>query len=138
MAANDTFPGTSPKRRGGGGRQAAVLAELLSRPTQKAAAEACGISLSTIQRWLREPEFAEQYRQAKSELVTGATMRLRSNAIEAVEALHEVAKEKANPPAARVSAARAILEFMFAAHELEDLAVRLDKLEQERGNDDQS
>ena len=137
MAADGTFSGASGHGSRAGKRDLAIAALLASR-THAAAAEACGISLRTLQRWLKEDAFAEAYRQAKYELVSGATMRLRSNGIEAVEALQEIAAGKENPPAARVSAARAILEFMFEAHEIEDLGTRLEKLEQERGNDDQS
>lgn len=137
MAADGTFSGASGHGSRAGKRELAI-ATLLTSSTHAAAAEACGISIRTLQRWLKEDTFAEAYRQAKSDLVSGATMRLRSSALKAVEALVEISADKANLPAARVSASRAILEFTFAAHELEDLGTRLEKLEAERGNDEQS
>jgi hypothetical protein len=135
MAANGTFPETS-RRRGGGGRQEAALAALLAQPTHTAAAQACGVSLRTLQRWLREPEFAERYQQAKCELVSGTTTQLRANGIQAVQTLQQVATSAASPPAARVAAARAILEYLFRGHEDEDIAARLDRLESDRSEDE--
>jgi DNA-binding MurR/RpiR family transcriptional regulator len=136
MTANKPFGGDA-RRRGGGGRQEAALAYLISLPTHKAAAEAAGVSQATMQRWLREPLFAERYQQAKAELVDGMTKKLRTHGLEAVEMLREVATDKEAPSAARVTAAARIIEFTLRAHETEDISVRLEKLEAERnGGDD--
>lgn len=126
---------TSQRRRGGGGRQEAALAALISQPTHKAAAEACGVSKATIQRWLAEPEFSARYQALKAEVVGSMTNQLRSHGLEAVAALAEVAKGSTSPhQAQRVSAARSIIELTLEAHRDEDLAVRLSKLEAERNS----
>jgi hypothetical protein len=135
MAADDTFPETSGHGSRAGKRELAIVALLTSR-THADAAQACRISLRTLQRWLKEAPFAEAYKQAKSELVSGATTQLRINGTVAVATLESVATNKENPPAARVAAARAILEFMFQAHETEDISARLEKLELETANDE--
>jgi hypothetical protein len=136
MATDGTIRGTL--KRKGAHKQDEALAALLVHPTRKAAAEACGIGLRTMMRYLADPQFAERYGQAKLELVSATTMQLRVNGTAAVSTLSEVAANPLNPPgaAARVSAARAILEFMFEAVELEDVLERLEKLEQDRGGDE--
>jgi hypothetical protein len=91
-----------------------------------------------LQRWLREPEFLEAYRQAKNQLVADATTQLRAAGGQAVQTLSRIASDEDAPPAAQVSAARSLLEFMFDAHELEELEGRIADLEsraQEEGNE---
>jgi hypothetical protein len=136
MAPDDTFTATSGHGSRGGKREL-VIAALLTNRTHADAAELCGISLRTLQRWLKEDAFNSAFQAAKSDLVNATTGRLRASGVEAVETLRVVAADAECPPQARVSASRAILEFMFAAVELEDVLVRLEKLEQERGGDDE-
>src|ERR1700743_578828 len=99
MATNGTFPKTL--KRKGGHKQEEALAALLVHPTRKAAAAACGVGLPTLMRWGAKPECSERYALAKNELVSGMTAKLRTNGIEAVEMLREVATDKEAPPAAR-------------------------------------
>jgi hypothetical protein len=120
-------------------KQEKCIAALLEQPTQKAAAAACGITVRTIQRYLNEPEFAAAYRQAKNELFSRTTQALRRTGNRAVRTLYEIATNEKTPPGApaRVAAARALLEFGISYVEIEDILVRLEKLEAERGNDDE-
>jgi hypothetical protein len=134
-ARNGAIPGTS--KRKGGHKQEQALAALLVHPTRKAAAAACGVGLRTLMTWLADQAFSERYTQAKLELVSAATMQLRTNGIEAVQTLAAIATNAENPAAARVSASRSILEYMYRGVETEDILERLEKLEQDRGNDDE-
>jgi hypothetical protein len=138
MSPNVSFSGGSGRK--GGNKKEQVLAAMLIEPTRKAAAESVGISPRTLARWLKEDSaFAEAYQAAKAELVESMTTRLRTNGIDAVATLAEVAKGSTSPnQAARVSAARTIIELVLKAHEAEDLGVRLQKLESERNSDENS
>ena len=105
-----------------------AIAALLTAPTLPKAAEAAGISLSTLRRWLADPTFLAEYRKAKGELVGFATGRLKSAMSKAVEVLEEVAGAKDCPAPARVAAARAILETAIRSHELDNVAGGIDTL----------
>jgi hypothetical protein len=118
------MPQTGQSRK----REAAVAALLTAR-TLAAGAEAAGVSLSTLRRWLQDDDFVKAYRKAKSELVGFATGRLKGAMAKAVLTLEEVAEAKDSPPPARVAAARAILELGIHSHELESVEAKLDELE---------
>jgi DNA-binding MurR/RpiR family transcriptional regulator len=136
MTADDTFSqkighGSKLSRK-----KELVIAALLRCKNHAEVAKECGVSLSSIARFLRDPAFSEQYRRAKNQLVEDATAQLRVAGGRAVETLILVAGDGKSPPAARVSASRAILEFMLHAHELDELDERMRRLEGERSTDD--
>ena len=116
-------------------KQEAAIAALLTHGTLGKSAAASGISESTIRRWLKEPQFQTAYGQAKRQLLEGTINRLRSIGVDGVNALHYVARDKNSPAGARVSAGRAILEVLLRAVEVQDLAERLDKLEESMKKD---
>ncbi len=111
-------------------RQEAAIAALLEMPTTAAAAKVAGISEPTLWRWLQQPDFQECYRQAKRQVVEQAITKLQQVTGEAVSTLREIMLDHEAPASSRVTAAKAILETSIKAVELEDLAGRLDKLEQ--------
>lgn len=110
-------------------RQERALETLLSRPTIEAAAKAAGVGARTLHRWLKEPAFRDAYREARAETVRQVTVRLQQAAGSAVDALTAVMSDDSAPQAARVSAARVVLETTYRALELEDLDERLRRLE---------
>jgi hypothetical protein len=103
------------------------IAALLSEPTIEAAAKTVGIGDVTAWRWMKDPQFAEQYRQARREAMRHSTTRLQRASIEAVDALREI-QNTGESESARVSAARTILEQAIKAADLEDVEQRLDAL----------
>lgn len=105
-----------------------LIAALLCSPTIEAAAEVAGISYSTAKRWLRDPDFAEQYRQARRSSMDVATAQLQQAVAESVETLREI-QTSGESEAARVSAARTIIDNALRSRELEDISARLDALE---------
>jgi transposase-like protein len=46
-------------------KKEAAIAALLTESNQAEAARAVGINLSTLKRWMREPEFIQDYRRAR-------------------------------------------------------------------------
>ncbi|HEX2999563.1 MAG TPA: hypothetical protein VHR86_04935 [Armatimonadota bacterium] len=109
-------------------QERAVLA-LLTEPGVDAAAKAVGVNPSTLWRWLQDDNFKAAVAAARREAFGAATSRIAASCTEAAETLRMIAIDPEAPPAARVSAAKAILEKAAAAIELEDLTIRIDALE---------
>lgn len=110
--------------------QRRAIACLVIEPTRANAARRAGVSERTMRRWLSRVEFASEYRrQAReaSEVAISATMAAQSAAL---AVLVEVMQAPEATAAARVRAARAVLEvgLRLRDHEVDD---RLDDLEQE-------
>lgn len=107
-----------------------VLA-LITSSTTKDAAQVCGVSEVTLWRWLQVEEFQQAYMTARREAVRLAIARLQQTSGEAVEVLRDVMKDTTVTPAARVTAAKTILEMSIKAVEIEDMAIRLAELERQ-------
>ena len=112
-----------------------AVTNLLQFPTLQQAAEATGIGLRTIQLWLKDDAFQELYRKGKADLLEQATTRLRGAAGKAVIVLDKIANDTKINAAARVTAARTILELGLRAHEIEDLWEEIQKLKKQGGDD---
>jgi hypothetical protein len=113
-------------------REEAITA-LLTSSSVHGAADRIGVDPKTLQGWMREPGFIEEYRKAKREALSEATARLRSTMTEAVDVLRDVMQNTEHPPGPRVSAAKAVLDNAFKAVEVEDLEERLSALEEHIG-----
>jgi hypothetical protein len=116
-------------------KQDLLICALLTEPTVEQAAKKTGIGVTTAFRWLQDPEFQEQYREARRMAVSQAISQLQQASSEAVQTLKAVMADEEAPPASRVSAAKTVLEMSFKAVELEDLAQRIEKLEQSLNKD---
>jgi len=110
-------------------KQEQAVAALLVYPTLEEAAEAAGISKATLWRWTQRDDFQAIYRAARRRAVSQAIGRLQQASQKAVNALEEVMADSGCPPAARVSAAKTVLEFSIRGLELEDLASRVEAIE---------
>ena len=111
----------------------AALAALLTQPTVEAAAGQAEISPATLYRWLADPIFKARYRAARRQVVEHAVSGLQQAAGKAVTALVAIAEDAAAPAAARVSAARAILDQTFRGLETFDLADEIAALKRQLG-----
>jgi hypothetical protein len=103
---------------------------LLQQPGIEKAAAAVGISTVTAWRITKTPEFKEEYRQARREAFSQALGRLQQAAGAATSTLMKIMVDAAAPAGSRVRAADRVLEHAQSALELEDIQVRLAKLEQ--------
>jgi len=108
-------------------RREAAIAALLSEPTHALAAERAGISLATLQRWLRKPAFVSAFRRARRRVVEHAIGRLQGITGGAVEALRR--KLSAEKPGDQIRAALGILDHANRAMETLDLLERVEQLE---------
>ena len=107
------------------------LVALLTESKLQDAAKAAGVNRTTLYLWLQQPAFQEAYREARRQAITRATSRLQQISSEAVEVLREVMNNKSAQPAARVGAAKTVLDMALEATETEDLAARVEALERE-------
>lgn len=112
-------------------RKSKAILALLSQPTIEAAAQEVGVTRKTLHQWLKDDDFKTKLQEAKKETVGHVTMRLRVSMSEAIDTLIEVMRDPESSANARVSAAKTILESGLKAHELEDLATKLEVMEQQ-------
>ena len=105
----------------------AVIAALLTEPTQAAAAAKAGIGAATLQRWLRNPKFLFQYRIARRLIVEAAVGQVQQASSQAVDVLRR--NLNCGNPAVEVRAALAILDKAMVGVELIDVANRVEELE---------
>ncbi|MEW5954706.1 MAG: transposase family protein [Bacillota bacterium] len=111
--------------------QEAAIAALIASPSVEQAAEQIGVSATTMWRWLRDDQgFKEKYRLARQEVIGQAVAQLGAGCTDAAQSLRNIVNDSDAPASARVSAARVILEMAFRGVELENLAVRIEVLEQ--------
>lgn len=114
-----------------GGRHSAdsaLVVELASGATVRDAAKEARVSERTAYRRLENEEFRRQVGDLRRQMVDGATGRLAQAMGGAVAVLVTLA-ESAVSEAARVSAARAVVEFGIRLREAEEFEHRLSELE---------
>ncbi len=119
----DAFAQLSPKQ------EDAILA-LLHEPTLGKAAESVGVDEKTLWRWLKDAGFNKAYREARRETFRQAISLTQRYAPFAVQALLKIVSDQKTPPSARVAAAGLLLKFSRESIELDDLAARVEALEQ--------
>ena len=115
----------------------AVLA-LLQQPTAEKAAAAIGVSPPTLWRWSRLEEFREAFRLARRDTFSQAIARLQQASSAAVSTLLKVMVDPNAPAASRVRAAGYVLEQSMRGMELEDIEVRIGRLEATASQDGRS
>jgi predicted transcriptional regulator len=117
--------------------QSAALVALLAGARMTEAADAAGVTDRTVRSWLAtDPDFRAALLEAHSASWRGAVARLSELAGKAVAALEDVLDDEGATGATKIRAAEVILERVEKTLELEDLAKRLEALEQaaaERG-----
>jgi hypothetical protein len=117
-------PGTKLRRK-----QEEAIAALLSQPRVEDAARTVGVPVRTVYRWMREPEFAARYKEARRAAFSQCTARLQQMSAAAVSTLGKIMVDANAPAASRVRAASCILERAAQAIEIEEIEGRLDALE---------
>jgi hypothetical protein len=110
-------------------KQTRAMRALLEHPTLRDAAKAVKVGETTLYRWSQEPRFKAAYMEARREAVSQSIAHLQSVTGEAVTCLRDVMKSTSASDAAKVSAARAVLDLALKAVEIEDLAERVKHLE---------
>jgi hypothetical protein len=133
-AAGSNHPASGGIMAGGsklGRKREAVIAALLSEPSQEAAARKAGVGEATVARWLRDPFFQAAYRQARRAVLEQAVGRLQQLCGEAADALKR--NLTCGQPASEVRAAVAVLEQAGKGLEALDLLDEVAELRRQLG-----
>ena len=101
---------------------------LLAERNQAEAARVVGIDLSTLKRWMRLPEFIEEYRRARWEVVEQAYARVQQNTPAAASVLLKLMVDSATPASGRIRAALGTFGLAREALDL-DIETRVSALE---------
>jgi len=107
----------------------AAVAALLTQKNQEEAARAAGISVATLLRWQKLPEFQKAYREARRAAHGQAVARLQHATSAAVSTLLRVMLDPATPASTKVRASDSVLAHSAKSIELEDIEARLAELE---------
>lgn len=109
-------------------KERALQALLVSR-TRSEAAQAAGVSESTLRQYMKDHEFLERYKQAFGEMVADATRQAQQTLSPALSTLREIMEDGAEPAQARITAARSVLEYSLRLCEQTDILEQLRELE---------
>ena len=107
-----------------------VLAALLRCNTKKEAATSAGVGVRTIYEYLRDPDFAEEYAEAKRNLIREASDQIKRSMGPAINTLRTIAEDPRAAKTARVQAARTLLEYAIELDKHTAIEDRLAALEQ--------
>ena len=106
-----------------------VIAALLTTKTQQEAAKVAGVSERTIYNLLQDAAFMNEYNEARHALIADAATQAQKALSSAIAALRDIVNDYNYTAGARVSAARALLEYGLRLTEISDINARLDELE---------
>jgi hypothetical protein len=106
-----------------------AVAALLTQRNQEEAARTVGISVATLLRWQKVPEFEKTYREARRAAYGQSVARLQQATGAAVSTLLKIMVDPSSPPSTRVRAADSVLDHSAQAIEIEDIEARVAELE---------
>ena len=108
----------------------AILLALACGGTAESAARSAGVAVRTVHRRLADAEFSQRLKQLRADMVGRAAGMLTAAAIEAVKTLLALQSAE-QPAAARLGAARSVLELGMKLREAHDLEDRVAALEEQ-------
>lgn len=106
---------------------------LVDSAQHRRAARFIGVAPNTLLKWLKLPEFAEAYRQARRDAFSQSIARLQQASSAAVATLMKIMVDVNAPTSSRVRAADCVLGHAARAFEIEDIEVRVSELERTAG-----
>jgi hypothetical protein len=112
-----------------GRKKEQAIAALLSQRSVEEAARVAGVGINTLRRWLQVPEFQEEYRKARRDTFCQASARLQQASSAAASIILTLMLDATVPATSRLRAAHSVLDHSAKSLELEDLEVRLGRLE---------
>jgi diacylglycerol kinase family enzyme len=101
--------------------QRKVIAALLAGKTRQEAAATAKKSLRTVERYLCDERVRSEIAECSRQIMRSAVERLQQAALEAADALVAMATDGAPATAARVAAAKAVLDLAVDRGEVEEL-----------------
>jgi len=107
----------------------AAITALLTHKNLEDAATAAGVSVATLLRWQKLPEFQKEFRKAKTAVHSQAMARLQQATGPAVSTVLKVMADPNTPPATKMRAGQIVIELSLKFVDQEDILARLDELE---------
>jgi len=107
----------------------AAVAALLTQRNVEEAARTVGVSVPTLMRWQKLPEFQAAYREARRMAYSQAVAKLQQGTTAAATTLLKVMLDQGTPASVRVRAAECIMNHSAKAIEIEDVETRVTELE---------
>lgn len=102
-----------------------ALAVLISTGDECGAADVAGVSVRTLRRWRRSPEWEAEARRVETEAVKAASRRLAQLTQDAIATMEAIMKNRGAKDYVRQNAAEAILNHALRYRENIELAERL-------------
>ena len=112
-----------------GRKKEEAIAALLTQQTIENAASTAGISVSTLLRWQKDPQFDAEYRAAQRAAYRQTTARLQQASPAAVTVLTKLMVDLNTPASVRARAADSVLNHAAKAIEIQDIEARVAELE---------
>jgi DNA-binding MurR/RpiR family transcriptional regulator len=112
-----------------------AVAAMLSSKNVTEAAEACGISYSTLNRWQQEPEFQKLYSDAKRDILESVKNNLRQLGMKAVGTLSNTIDAPFEDTSNRLNASKFIISKLLDMELTDDLAARIAAIEGGNGDE---
>jgi hypothetical protein len=106
-----------------------AIAALLTHRSLEEAANAVGVTAKSLLRWLKLPEFATAYREARRVAVSQASARLQQASGAASAAVLRLMVDPHAPAAVRLRAAECVLNVATKAVEIDYIELRVSELE---------
>ena len=111
--------------------QEKVLCALVAHGNISDAAEAAGVSRSTVERYMQDEAFSDELKARQGQVLQAVCASLRGRMGEAVAVLSSIMNDTGAATSARIQAARSVLEYGIKVAELHDLTARVEALEKE-------
>ena len=105
-----------------------LISALISNPTIRAAATACGLSEAHIDGRLRDPAFQAKYDRARRELLEQSTAYIQGIVSEAIQKMRDVMNDPDATPQVQLNAAEAITRNSLKLTEQNDILAQLAEL----------
>ena len=112
-----------------GHKKEQAIAALLAHRNVDAAAHAIGVSVTTLLRWVKDPEFQAAYQEARRTVFAQALERLEDASGAAATTVLKLMVDPNAPASTRLRAAEIVLEQGARISEMADIKDRLLKLE---------
>jgi hypothetical protein len=106
-----------------------AIAVLLSYRSVEEAAGAIGISVNTLLRWMKQPEFEVALREARRKVLSQAIERLQNAAEVAAKTVLKIMLNQNTPTGTQLRAAEIVLDQAAKAGKIERIEARLARLE---------
>ena len=106
-----------------------IIAALISNPTVRAAATACGVSETQIYARLRQPLFRGKYDEARREILAQSTAYIQGMVSDAIQKMYEVMNDPNASQQVQLNAAEAITRNSIKLTEQADILARIAELQ---------